>query len=63
MLIIDPATRRFELYRSPAGAAVAVDPDPDGGLTLDSLGLRLLTVTTSDGPRLRVAKDTATTDC
>ena len=40
MLIVDPATRRFELYRNHIGAAAAVEPDDDGGITLDTLGVR-----------------------
>ena len=63
MLIVDPATRRFELYRNDGGAAVAVAPDDDGGVTLDTLGVRLLTVESDDGPRLRVTTDTDSTDC
>ncbi len=63
MLIVDPATRRFELYRNRGGAAVAVTPDDDGGVTLDTLGVRLLTVTHGDAPRLRVITDAETTDC
>ena len=46
MLIVDPTTRRFELYRNDGGTAVAVAPDADGGVTLDTLGVRLLTVET-----------------
>ena len=63
MLIVDPTTRRFELYHTDGGAAVAVAPDADGGVTLDTLGVRLLTVESADGPRLRVTTDDASTDC
>ncbi len=63
MLIVDPATRRFELYRNDGGTAVAVVPDDDGGVILDTLGVRLLTVASGDGPRLRVTTDAETTDC
>jgi Uma2 family endonuclease len=63
MLIVDPTTRRFELYRNDGAAAVVVAPDGDGGVTLDTLDVRLLTVATSDGPRLRVTTDAAATDC
>ena len=63
MLIVDPATRRFELYRNHSGAAVPVAPDDDGGVTLDTLGFRLLTVASGEGPRLRVTADTENTDC
>jgi Uma2 family endonuclease len=63
MLIVDPATRRFELYRAEGGNAVAVAPDDDGGVRLDTLGVRVLTVTTDDGPRLRVTDEGVSTDC
>ena len=63
MLIVDPATRRFELYRNDRGTAVAVAADVDGGVTLGTVGVRLLTVASADGPRLRVATDTESTDC
>jgi Uma2 family endonuclease len=63
VLIVDPTTRRFELYRSHDGAADAVTADDDGGVTLDTLGVRLLTVPSDDGPRLRVTTDAETTDC
>jgi Uma2 family endonuclease len=63
MLIVDPATRRFELYRNHGGAAVVVAPDDDGGVTLDTLGIRLLTVPSGEGPRLRATTGTESTDC
>jgi Uma2 family endonuclease len=63
MLIVDPATRRFELYRNEGGQSVVVALDHDGGVTLDTLGVRLLTVESGDGPRLRVTTDTDITDC
>jgi Uma2 family endonuclease len=63
MLVVDPATRRFELYRSHRGAAVAVAPDDDGSVTLDTLGVRLLTVRSGEGLRLRVTTDAESTDC
>ena len=63
MLIVDPATRRFELYRNHGGAATIVAPDEAGGVTLDTLGVRLMTVESGDGPRLRVTTDTESTDC
>lgn len=63
MLIVDPATRRFELYGNDSGAAVAVPPNADGAGHLATVGVRLLTVATTDGPRLRVATDRSTTDC
>jgi Uma2 family endonuclease len=63
ILIVDPGTRQFELYRTEGGTAVDVAPDVDGGVTLDTLGARMLTVTTEHGPRLRVTADGVTTDC
>ena len=64
MLIVDPATRTFELYRNRRRCSgVRSSPDEDGGVTLETLGVRLLTVTTVDGPRLRVITDAETTDC
>jgi Uma2 family endonuclease len=63
ILVVDPGTRRFELYRTAGGAAVAVTPDDEGGVVLDSLGVRLLTVVTDDGPRLRAIDDGVPTDC
>jgi Uma2 family endonuclease len=63
VLIVDPATRRFELYRNVGGAATIVAPDDAGGATLDTLGVRLLTVESGDGPWLRVATDTESADC
>jgi Uma2 family endonuclease len=63
MLIIDPATRWFELYLNDGGTPVPVVPDDDGGITLETLGVRLLTVVAGSGPRLRVTSDTETADC
>jgi Uma2 family endonuclease len=63
MLIVDPTTRRFELYRNDGGTAVTVTPDADGSVTLDTLGVRLRTVATADGPRLRVSAGEVTIDC
>ena len=62
ILVVDPGTRQFELYRSEAGSAVAVAPDVEGAVTLDTLGVRVLTVTTDEGPRLRVRSDAETRD-
>ena len=56
-------TRRFELYRNDRGTAVVVAPGDDGGVTLDTLGVRLLSVDSADGLRLRVTTDTDSTDC
>jgi Uma2 family endonuclease len=63
ILIVDPPTRAIELYRGEAGEPVAVVPDAGGGVTLATLGVRLSTVVTTDGPRLRIETDTAVTDC
>jgi Uma2 family endonuclease len=63
MLIVDPATCQFELYRNDNGGAVAVVPDAAGGVDLATLGVRLLTVATSDGPRLRIETGDSTADC
>jgi Uma2 family endonuclease len=63
MLIVEPTARRFELYRNDGDAAVVVAPDADGGVTLDTIGVHLLTVVTADGARLRVTIDETTTDC
>jgi Uma2 family endonuclease len=63
ILVVDPGTRLFELYRTDGGSAVVVAPDDEGAVTLDSLGLRLLTVATDDGPRLRVVDEGVPTDC
>jgi Uma2 family endonuclease len=64
MLIVDPATRRFELYRNDDGTPVPVVPDDDGGMTLETLGVRLLTVAAAgSGTHLRLSTGTETTDC
>ena len=63
LLIIDPPTRTFELYRNHGGAPVSVVPDEDGGVALDTLKVRLLTVASVDGPRLRVMAGAEIIDC
>jgi Uma2 family endonuclease len=63
MLIVDPVTRRFELYRNDGGTAVAVAPAADGSVNLDTIGVRLVTVANEDGPRLRVTTEDVATDC
>ncbi len=63
MLIVDLTTRRFELYRNDGGTAVAVVPEADGSVTLDTIGVRLITVATESGPRLRVTAEDVATDC
>jgi Uma2 family endonuclease len=63
ILVVDPPTRAIELYRSAGGEPVAVAPDSGDGVTLATLGVRLSTVDTDDGPRLRIETDDAVTDC
>ena len=63
ILVVDPGTRQFELYRTEAAGPSPSLPDVDGGVTLHTLGARMLTVTTDHGPRLRVTADGVTTDC
>lgn len=63
IVIVDPASRRVELYASRNGVAEQVDAGADGAITLQTLGARLLTVDTPGGPRLRVEVDGQTADC
>lgn len=63
IVIVDLGSRRVELYTSRNGAAQPVDSATGGAITLQTVGARLLTVGTPDGPRLRVEVDGATTDC
>ena len=63
ILVVDPPTRAIELYRSEDGRPVAVPPDAGEGVTLMTLGVRLSTVVTPDGARLRIETDRAVTDC
>jgi Uma2 family endonuclease len=63
ILVIDPPTRAIELYRSEGDEPVAVTPDAGDGVTLATLGVRLSTVDSSDGPRLRIETDDAVTHC
>lgn len=63
MLIVDPPTREFELFRTGGGEAIAVTAGPDGSVTLETIGVRLTTVATAGGPRLRVTTDDGTYDC
>ncbi len=63
LLVIHPDDRRAELYRFADGQVVAVQADPDRGFQLTALGAWVTTVTTPDGPRLRVtAPDGTVTD-
>jgi len=58
VLVIDPSTRRVELFANRDGRMAPVEPDADGGLLIDALGLRAETV---DG-RLRLTWDGGTAD-
>ncbi|MDQ6837910.1 MAG: Uma2 family endonuclease [Actinomycetota bacterium] len=59
LLIVDPRTRQLELFRLEDGRLVAVPPDSVGTVTSSSLGLTLSTV---DGPKLRLAWDNGSAD-
>jgi Uma2 family endonuclease len=63
ILVVDPPTRAIELYRSEDGEPVAVPPDAGDGVTLMTLGVRLSTVLSPDGARLRIETDRVVTDC
>jgi Uma2 family endonuclease len=63
ILVVDPPTRAIELYRSEGGGPIAVTPEAGDRVTLATLGVRLSTVITPDGPRLRVENDDAVSDC
>jgi Uma2 family endonuclease len=63
IVVVDPPTRSIELFRSEHGQPVRVAPHDDGGGTLTTLAVRLATVATPDGPRLRIESDGAVTDC
>lgn len=52
LLVIDPDTRRVELFVLRGGRLHAALPDPSGAITLASLDI---TLSTDDGPKLRVA--------
>ncbi len=62
-LIIHPATRVLERYALRGTTYRLVEPDAEGMVTSEVLGLRLSTVETADGPRLRVDDDGNVTDC
>ncbi len=63
-LVLHPATRAIELFRTVNGAAVRVIPNQDGSVGLASLGgTRLATLNSPGGLRLRVtAPDGTITD-
>jgi hypothetical protein len=63
MLIIDPDTRQFWLYRNRDCEPVAVPPNADGSVVLSTLDVSLATVDVGDGPRLRVDAGGTTSDC
>jgi Uma2 family endonuclease len=50
VLVIDPSTRRVELYANRDGRMMGEDPDPDGTLHIAALGVRAQTV----GGKLRL---------
>jgi len=58
-LVVDPRTRQYELFALGDGHLVTVEPDADGSATSSSLGVTLSTI---DGPRLRLAWDGGTAD-
>jgi len=58
-LVVDPRTRRFELFALGDGHLRTVAPDADGTATSSSLGVALSTI---DGPRLRLAWDCGTVE-
>jgi len=58
VLVIDPSTRRVELFANRDGRMAPVDPDAHGRLLIDALGVRAETV---DG-RLRLTWDGGTAD-
>ncbi len=49
VLVVDPLSRRFDLYVTRAARPVLVQPDAAGEVAIDALGVRLSVV---DGPRL-----------
>lgn len=61
ILIIEPSTRRIEMFVSCNGEPIAVQPDADGGFVLQSLGARIGTVDTPSGTQLRISVDDAET--
>lgn len=63
VLVVDPATRRCELHAASGGSLVAMPSDADGTLVLTTVGARLCTVVTTEGPRVRVEAGGAITDC
>lgn len=63
ILVIDPDSRRVELYSGRSGVPPRVATDHDGGLLLATLDAHLGTVDTDDGPRLRIDVDGTVTDC
>ena len=54
ILLVEPATRRAELYTSRDGTATLVADSATGPVELAAVGATLSTVRTDDGPRLRV---------
>jgi Uma2 family endonuclease len=62
-LIIDPPTRAVERYALRGGAYRLVQPDAEGMVTSEVLGVRLGPVETPESPRLRIEDGAIITDC
>lgn len=63
VFIIHPHTRVVERYALRGGAYRLTEANSSGYVTSEVLGLRLSTVESSDGPRLRVDDEGAVSDC
>ncbi len=63
VLVIQPDTRAVERYALRGATYRLVEPGADGVLMSEVLGLRLSTVETPDGRRLRVDDEGTVTDC
>jgi Uma2 family endonuclease len=62
-LIIDPPTRAVERYALRGGAYRLVQPDAEGMVTSEVLGVRLGPVETPESPCLRIEDGAIITDC
>ncbi|CAN5198600.1 hypothetical protein BH24ACT1_BH24ACT1_07550 [soil metagenome] len=63
VFIIHPDTRAIERYALRGGAYRLAEPNDSEMLASDVLGVRLATVESPDGPRLRIDDDGNVTDC
>lgn len=63
ILLVEPATREFSLYRTHERTPVAVPVNDDGTVVLSTLDVTLATVNMGDGPRLRVDVNGVISDC